>query len=125
MSQAHVVDAGASKWGIWASIVVLIAAFVAYLFLPLQPAYLKSLVLLAGFVVAAILFFVSPSGKAFVAFAKESYRETRKVVWPTRKEVLQMAGVVFLFVFVMSLFVLGVDKLIEWVLYDLILRWKR
>ena len=125
MSQAHVVDAGASKWGIWASIVVLIAAFVAYLFLPLQPAYLKSLVLLAGFVLAAILFFVSPSGKAFVAFAKESYRETRKVVWPTRKEVLQMAGVVFLFVFVMSLFVLGVDKLIEWVLYDLILRWKR
>ena len=125
MSQAHVVDAGASKWGIWASIVVLIATFVAYLFLPLQPAYLKSLVLLAGFVLAAILFFVSPSGKAFVAFSKESYRETRKVVWPTRKEVLQMAGVVFLFVFVMSLFVLGVDKLIEWVLYDLILRWKR
>ena len=36
-----------------------------------------------------------------------------------------MAGVVFLFVFVMALFILGVDKLIEWVLYDLILRWNR
>ena len=125
MSQTHVVDANPSKWGVWAPIVVLVAAFVAYLFLPLQPAYLKSLLLLAGFVLAAVVFFVSPSGKAFVAFAKESYRETRKVVWPTRKEVLQMAGVVFLFVFVMALFILGVDKLIVWVLYDLILRWNR
>jgi preprotein translocase subunit SecE len=68
---------------------------------------------------------VSPSGKAFVAFAKDAVRETKKVVWPTRKEVLQMAGVVFLFVFVMALFILGVDKTIEWVLYDLILRWKK
>lgn len=125
MSQTHVVDAGPSKWGVWVSIVVLVAAFVAYLFLPLQPAYLKSLLLLVGFVLAVVVFFVSPSGKAFVVFAKESYRETRKVVWPTRKEVLQMAGVVFLFVFVMALFILGVDKLIEWVLYDLILRWNR
>ena len=125
MSQTHVVDANPSKWGVWAPIVVLVAAFVAYLFLPLQPAYLKSLLLLAGFVLAAVVFFVSPSGKAFVACANESYREPRKVVWPTRKEVLQMAGVVFLFVFVMALFILGVDKLIEWVLYDLILRWNR
>ena len=43
----------------------------------------------------------------------------------SRKEVLQMAGVVFLFVFIMALFILGVDKTIEWVLYDLILRWKK
>ena len=125
MSQTHVVDANPSKWGVWAPIVVLVAAFVAYLFLPLQPAYLKSLLLLAGFVLAAVVYFVSPSGKAFIAFAKDALRETKKVVWPTRKEVLQMAGVVFLFVFVMALFILGVDKTIEWVLYDLILRWKK
>ena len=125
MSQTQIIDANASKWGVWASILIIVAAFVAYLFLPLQPAYLKSLLLLAGFVVAGAVYFVSPSGKAFVAFAKEAVRETKKVVWPTRKEVLQMAGVVFLFVFVMALFILGVDKTIEWVLYDLILRWKK
>ena len=125
MSQTQIIDASSSKWGVWASILIIIAAFVAYVFIPLQPAYLKSLLLAAGFVVAAVVYFVSPSGKSFIAFAKDAVRETKKVVWPTRKEVLQMAGVVFLFVFVMALFILGVDKTIEWVLYDLILRWKK
>ena len=125
MSQTQIIDANASKWGVWASIVIIAAAFAAYVFLPLQPAYLKPLLLLAGFVVAAAVFFVSPSGKAFLAFGKDAVRETKKVVWPTRKEVLQMAGVAFLFVFVMALFILGVAKTIEWVLYDLILRWKK
>lgn len=125
MSQTQIIDASSSKWGVWASILIIIAAFVAYVFIPLQPAYLKSLLLAAGFVVAAVVYLVSPSGKSFIAFAKDAVRETKKVVWPTRKEVLQMAGVVFLFVFVMALFILGVDKTIEWVLYDLILRWKK
>lgn len=124
MSQTHVIDANHSKWGIWASVIVLIAAFLVYMFAPLQPAYLKSLALLGGFVLAAVVFFVSPSGKGFIGFASESYRETRKVVWPTRKEVLQMTGVVFVFVLVMALFILAIDKTIEWVLYDLVLRWK-
>ena len=125
MSQTQIIDASSSKWGVWASILIIIAAFVAYVFIPLQPAYFKSLLLAAGFVVAAVVYLVSPSGKSFIAFAKDAVRETKKVVWPTRKEVLQMAGVVFLFVFVMALFILGVDKTIEWVLYDLILRWKK
>ncbi|MCE1160743.1 MAG: preprotein translocase subunit SecE [Burkholderiales bacterium] len=125
MSQTQIIDANPSKWGVWVSILIIAAAFVAYVFFPLQPAYLKSLLLVAGFVAAAVVYLVSPSGKNFIAFAKDAVRETKKVVWPTRKEVLQMAGVVFLFVFVMALFILGVDKTIEWVLYDLILRWKK
>ena len=48
-----------------------------------------------------------------------------KVVWPTRKEALQMTGYVFAFVFVMALFLWLTDKTLEWVLYDLILGWKR
>ena len=125
MSQTQIIDANPSKWGVWVSILIIVAAFVAYVLLPLQPEYLKSLLLVAGFVAAAVVYLVSPSGKNFIAFAKDAVRETKKVVWPTRKEVLQMAGVVFLFVFVMALFILGVDKTIEWVLYDLILRWKK
>lgn len=125
MSQTQIIEANTSKWGVWASALIIIVAFVAYLSLQNQPQYVKSLVLLAGFVLAGVVLFVSPTGKALVAFAKEAYKETRKVVWPTRKEVLQMTGVVFVFVFVMALFILGVDKTIEWVLYDLILRWKK
>jgi len=52
-------------------------------------------------------------------------REVKKVVWPTRKEALQMTAYVFAFVVVMALFLWLTDKTLEWVLYDLILGWKR
>lgn len=114
MSQTQVVDVNASRWGVWIPVLLVVAAFVVYLFAPPQPFYLKPLILLAGFALAAAVFFVSPAGKFFVAFAKESWRETKKVVWPSRKEVLQMSGVVFLFVCVMALFVSGIDGVISW-----------
>ena len=47
------------------------------------------------------------------------------MVWPTRKEATQMTGYVFAFVVVMALFLWLTDKTLEWVLYDLILGWKR
>ena len=52
-------------------------------------------------------------------------REVRKVVWPTRKETTQMTLYVFGFVVLMALFLWLTDKTLEWVLYDLILGWKK
>jgi len=46
-------------------------------------------------------------------------------VWPTRKEGTQMTAVVFGFVVVMAIYLLIVDKTIEWVFYDLLLGWTR
>jgi preprotein translocase subunit SecE len=69
--------------------------------------------------------FTSDSGKQLTAFGRDSIRETKKVVWPTRKEAMQMTGYVFAFVFVMALFLWITDKTLEWVLYDLVLGWRR
>ena len=80
------------------------------------------LVLLAAAVAA---FFTAEPGKALAAFGRDSVRELRKVVWPTRKEAIQMTGYVFAFVFVMALFLWVTDKTLEWLLYDLILGWRR
>jgi len=63
-------------------------------------------------------------GQRFFAFAKDAWSETRRVVWPTRKETTQMTLIVFGFVLAMALFLWLVDKSLEWVLYDLILGWK-
>ena len=60
-----------------------------------------------------------------IGFGKESIKEVKKVVWPTRKEALQMTGYVFAFVVVMALFLWLTDKTLEWLLYDLVLGWKR
>jgi preprotein translocase subunit SecE len=46
------------------------------------------------------------------------------VVWPARREAMQMTGYVFAFVFVMALFLWLTDKTLEWVFFDLFLGWR-
>ena len=60
------------------------------------------------------------AGKTFLAFARESWEEAKRVVWPTRKETLQTTGVVFAFVFVMALFLWFVDAGLLWVTQKLL-----
>jgi len=98
---------------------------VAFYALGAQDLWLRVLALVACLAVAVALFFTSESGKQLIAFGNDSAREVRKVVWPTRKEAMQMTGYVFAFVFVMALFLWLTDKTLEWALYDLILGWKR
>ena len=90
-----------------------------------QDLWLRVLALLALMAAAIGVFFTAEAGKQLIAYGQDSIKETRKVVWPTRKEVMQMTGYVFAFVFVMALFLWLTDKTLEWVLYDLILGWKR
>lgn len=63
--------------------------------------------------------------KTFFTYVRESIREAQKVVWPTRQESLQMTAYVFVFVVVVALFLWLSDATIEWVLYDLVLGWRK
>ena len=67
----------------------------------------------------------SEPGRQFAVFAGEAVTEVKKVVWPTRKETFQTTAAVFAFVVVMAIFLWISDKTLEWVLYDLILGWKK
>jgi preprotein translocase subunit SecE len=71
-----------------------------------------------------VAWFTAP-GQEFFAFARESWTETKKVVWPTRKEATQTTAAVFGFVVIMAVFLWVADKSLEWMLYDLILGWKK
>ena len=91
-----------------------------------QDLWLRVAALLVLLVAAVATFFTSEPGKQLIAYGQRLGRaRSRKVVWPTRKEALQMTGYVFAFVVVMALFLWLTDKTLEWVLYDLILGWKR
>ena len=90
-----------------------------------KPALVCAGALVAGLVVAVLLLWTSATGRDFLGFAKESVRETKKVVWPTRKEATQITMVVFGFVLVMAIFLWGTDKILEFLMYDVILGWKR
>ena len=119
------VSTGADKAKLAAAGVLVVAAVAAYYLLGKQDLWLRVLALLVLLAAAVATFLVSEPGKQLIAYARDSVRETKKVVWPSRKEALQMTGYVFAFVVVMALFLFITDKTLEWVLYDLILGWKR
>jgi preprotein translocase subunit SecE len=106
------------------AVCAVIAGVVAFYFLSGQPTYVRGGALLVGLVVAIAFAWTSVSGQGFLNFARESIRETKKVVWPSRKEAMQITGIVFAFVLAMAIFLWGIDKLLEFVLYHLLLGWK-
>ncbi len=104
-----------------AAAVSLVAAGVAgFYFLDQSPMILRVAAVLAGLAAGAVTFWTSEQGKLFYAFSQESVAETKKVVWPTRKETLQTTGVVFVFMVVMALFLWSVDASLLWVVKKLL-----
>jgi preprotein translocase subunit SecE len=123
--QVQTVTTGADKAKLAGAALLLLGAVVAFYLLAAQPMWLRVISLLVGVAAAVGVFFTSESGRQLIAYGRESVREVKKVVWPTRKEATQMTLYVFAFVVVMALFLWITDKTLEWVLYDLILGWKR
>jgi preprotein translocase subunit SecE len=123
--QVQTVNTTADKAKLAATAVMVVLSLVAYYSLSKQGPLFQWLGLLVGLAVAVVIFLTSESGKALTAFGQDSVREIKKVVWPARKEAIQMTLYVFGFVFVMALFLWLTDKTLEWVFYDLILGWKK
>ena len=99
-----------------------LAGVIAFALLTEQPLSVRLGVLAGGLLLAVLLAWLSPSGKRLLAYGRQSYEELRRVVWPTKKETLNTTGMVMAFVIVMAFFLFLVDKIIEWGLYDVLLR---
>lgn len=123
-TQAQTVNTTADKAKLAAAAVLVVASLAAYYALAKQGSLFQWLGLLAGLALAVVIFLTSETGKSLVAFGRDSVKEVKKVVWPTRKEATQMTLYVFGFVLLMALFLWLTDKTLEWVFYDLILGWK-
>ena len=124
-SEVQTVNTGADKAKLAVAAALLLGGFVAFYVLSGKGALAQWGALIAGVVAAVAMFGVSESGKQLVAFGRDAWRETKKVVWPARKEAMQMTAYVFAFVFVMALYLWLTDKTLEWVFYDLILGWRK
>ena len=124
-SQVETVSTGADKAKLAVSAALVIAALVGFYLLGKQGQVAQWGALIVGLAAAVALFFSSEPGRQLIAFGRDAWREVKKVVWPTRKESMQMTAYVFAFVVIMALFLWFTDKTLEWVLYDLILGWKR
>lgn len=123
--QIETVSTGADRAKLAVAGVLVVGAVVAFYLLSKQEMWVRVVALLVLLAMAVGAFFASESGKQLIAFGQDSVKEVKKVVWPTRKEAGQMTLYVFAFVVVMALFLWLTDKTLEWVLYDLVLGWKR
>ena len=118
------VTTSADKAKLGLALTAVLAGVIGFYLLAGQTTLVRAAALVGGLLVAIAAAWTSALGQSFIGFARESVRETKKVVWPSRKEAMQITGVVFGFVFIMALFLWGTDKLLEVVLYDLILGWR-
>ena len=108
------------KIKIVAAVLLAVAGVAGFYYLAQSPMIVRIASLLAGFAAAAVALWTSEPGKQFYAYAQESVTETKKVVWPTRKETLQTTGIVFAFMVVMALFLWMVDASLLWVVKKLL-----
>ena len=107
------------KWVV-AALIAVGGMFAFYALVDRQPLVVRILALAAAFGAAAAVMWFTEAGRTFVAFARESWEEAKRVVWPTRKETLQTTGVVFIFVFTMALFLWVVDTGLLWITQKLL-----
>ncbi|NCN69707.1 MAG: preprotein translocase subunit SecE [Rhodoferax sp.] len=124
-TQVQTVNTTADKAKLAAAAAMVVISLAAYYALSSKGSLFQWLGLLAGLAVAVVIFLTSESGRALVAFGQDAVKEVKKVVWPARKEAVQMTVYVFGFVLVMALFLWLTDKTLEYVFYDLILGWKK
>ncbi len=119
------VNTAGDKAKLGVSVALLVASLVGYYLLAKQGQAVQWAILIVGLGAGVVVFLTSESGRQLVAFGREAWREVRKVVWPARKEAMQMTTYVFVFVVVMALFLWMTDKTLEWVFYDLVLGWRK
>ena len=124
-SDIDTVSTSADKARLAAAGLLVVGGVAVFYLLGQQSLWLRVIALLVLIAAAVGVFLTSSQGKELIAFSQDSIKEMRKVVWPTRPEATQMTLYVFAFVVVMALFLWLTDKGLEWVLYDLILGWKR
>lgn len=107
------------------ALLLLVAGLAGFYLLSAEPTFVRVLSVLAGLAACAVVGWTTAPGRQFAGFAQDAVTETKKVVWPTRKETVQTTGAVFAFVVVMAIVLYLTDKSLEWLLYGVILGWKQ
>jgi preprotein translocase subunit SecE len=93
-----------------------IAGIWGFYYLAAYPLIVRLGAIMLGFLLGLAIGWTSEPGKRFYAYTQDSIEETRKVVWPSRKETMQTTGLVVAFVIVMALFLWGVDASLTWLM---------
>ena len=94
------------------SALIFMAGIVGSYVLSDLPVVLRVLCVLLGFALAFGLLSMTEKGRELIQFGREAIVETKKVVWPSKKETAQTTGIVVVFVLVMALVLWGIDGIL-------------
>lgn len=75
----------------------------------------------AGVALAGLLALSTDGGRSALVFAKGANIERQKVVWPSRREALQVTGLVVVMVIVFGLYLWLLDSVSFYAIYNLLL----
>ena len=104
------------KIKLFLAVLIIAVGISGFYMLAEMPMVVKVGAFIGSLIAAALVAWTSEPGQRFGVYVRESVTEVRKVVWPTRKETVQSTAMVLAFVFVMAIFLWGVD----WVLASLV-----
>ena len=107
------------------AVLLMAGGLAGFYFLSESALVLRVAAIIAGFAAGIAVGWFTEPGQQMIVFTREAVAETKKVVWPSRKESLQTTGVVFAFMVAMAVFLWLTDKSLEYVLYDLVLGWRK
>ena len=94
----------------WAAVVaIVVAAVYANSYFAAESLLARTIGLLVVAGVGGWIAAQTVKGRAFVNLCLEARVEIRKVVWPTRKETIQMTLIVFVLVVIMAIFLAFID----------------
>ena len=99
----------ADKFKLLIALLFVVSGIAGFYYLHESAAVLQVLSVLAGLLLGGLVAWSSGPGRRFFAFGGDSVAESKRVVWPTRKETVQTTGVVILFAITMALFLWAVD----------------
>ena len=104
--------------------ILLVAASIwAYYNIPNLPGYVSAMFPVVAVVLALlIVFYWCDFGRRLIAYIRDSVTEFKKVVWPAKNDAMRLTFFVVVFVTILALFIYGVDSLISWLFFDVILR---
>ena len=76
---------------------------------------------IVGVVAAGFVAMTTEAGRAAMVFAKGANIERQKMVWPARREAMQVTGLVLVMVILFGLYLWLLDSLSFYGIYDLLL----